>query len=127
MLSGDSTVRSYSFNGEIVELTYEDYDSDETYFITIQTPQVFTQATGGERIVHMRIESVLDKLAVEDNSGRYMLPDSFSKQMSVFNQGYHIFGGLKASEYPKAFILSKGPKILLCPIRSEEDIKIEKV
>lgn len=127
MLSGDSTVRSFSFNGEVVKLTYEDYDTDETFFVTIKTPQIFTQATGGEGMVHMRIEDVEGKLAVDEKSGRYILPDSFSKQMAAFNQGYHVFGGLKASEYPKAFVLSKGPKILLCPIRKEQDIEIKKV
>jgi len=126
MLSGDSTVKSYSFNGETVEFLYDDYDTDEEYRVKVETPQIFTQATGGEGIVHMRIEEISDKLEVEPKSGRYMMPSLFSKQMAIFKQGYHIFGSMKASEYPKAFILSKGTKILVCPIKSTDSVIIKK-
>lgn len=124
MLSGDSTVNSYSFDGRKVEFLFEDEESEETYSVVVETPIIFSESSRGIGCVHMRIEDSKGKLDIDKNSGRYFLPGTFSKQMAAINNGYHILAGLKADEYPKLFLLGHESKILLCPIKGSESVSI---
>ncbi len=124
MLSGDSTVHSFSFNGSRVEFTFDDNDSGKLYNIQVTTPIIYSEVTGGDGCVHMRIEATTDKLEINNKSGIFTLPEKFSQQMSAIRKGYHVIAGLKASEYPKVFLLVGDGTILLCPIKSESCISI---
>ncbi len=124
MLSGDSTVNGFSFDGKKVEFLFEDYDTEEIYTVVVETPIIFSQSNGGQGCVHMRIEESKGKLEINNESGRFFLPDTFPKQMSVINKGYHVLAGLKADEYSKVFMLVHASKVLFCPIKSDESVSI---
>lgn len=126
MLSGDSTVQEFNFNGCQVEFLFEDYDSDEDYLIKIKTPIVFSEAPSDEGCVHIRLESTANTLPVEPKSGRFILPSKFEQQMAAIRKGFHVLAGLKASEYQKIFTLQGSEKILVCPIKNDKSITIEK-
>ena len=124
MLSGDSTVKSFSYDGEIVEFIYEDYDSEKNYKIRITTPSIFSEVKGGQSCVHVRMEDSLGKLDIDEKSGRFYLPSTFPQQMALIKKGYHVLAGLKATEYKKVFLLIGYSKILLCPIKDETCVSI---
>ena len=125
LLSGDSTVESFNFNGNQIQFLYEDYDSDNNYEVIVNTPIIFSEIAGGKNIVHMRIEDSIDKLIIDDKSGLFILPDSFPKQMQAIKKGYHVLAGLKASEYRKVLKLIGNGIIVLCPIKNEDSVEIK--
>lgn len=126
MLSGDSTVRFFSFNGKKLEFLYDDYESEVVYRVVVETPIIYSEATGGEGCVHMRTEPSLDKLDVDTKSNLFVLPSEFGKQMAAIRKGYHVLAGLKANEYPKVFILQGNGIIAFCPVEGEESVSITK-
>ncbi|MEM7336076.1 MAG: hypothetical protein AAF490_28610 [Chloroflexota bacterium] len=123
MLSGDSTVRSFSFDGKKVVFVFEDNETDQHYQFEIQTPLIFSETPNGIDCVHIRLEDSTGFLDIDSQSGRFILPPSFSKQMQKTKKGLHILVGLKAKEYPMLFSLVSYDYLLRCPIKSEEDIK----
>ncbi|MBD3647872.1 MAG: hypothetical protein HUJ31_10570 [Pseudomonadales bacterium] len=127
MLSGDSTVESFSFDGEKAVFDFDDYDSDKKYKVVVKTPIIFTESTGDRGCVHMRIEAPISRLEIDEASGIYILPPGFPHQMSVIKKGFHVFVGLKAAVYKKAFLLVGSSKIILCPIKSESCVSISPV
>lgn len=126
MLSGDSTVNAFSFNGRQVSFLYEDFDSDECYRVVIDTPMIYSEIAGGKNCVHMRLEGSDGKLSVDPKSKLFVLPGEFSKQMAVIKRGFHILAGLNSERYKMIFILQGNGKILVCPVEGEESVSIQR-
>ena len=125
MLSGDSTVEKFSFDGQEVVFLYEDNETEKTFRVKVETPMVYSEISGGRDCVHLRLEDSTDKLVIDENSGLFILPGEFSKQMASINKGHHVLAGLKAAEYKKILILQGYGRILVCPIKDEKSISIE--
>ena len=125
MLSGDSTVENFTFDGQEAVFLYEDEQSEKTFRVKVETPIVYSEIPGGRDCVHLRLEDSIDKLAIDENSGRYILPGEFSKQMAIIKKGHHVLAGLKATEYTKILILQGYGRILVCPFKDEKSISIE--
>lgn len=126
MLSGDSTVAAFSFNGRRVSFLYEDDESDATYRVEVETTIIYSETGGGQGCVHMRLEPSEGTLEIDAKSKRFILPGSFAKQMAAINKGYHVLAGLDSTQYTMLFILQGQEKIIVCPVKGEQSISIEK-
>ncbi|MCG8313633.1 MAG: hypothetical protein MI976_10485 [Pseudomonadales bacterium] len=124
MLSGDSTVKSFSFDGEKVQFEFHDYETEKVYNVIVDTPIVYSESPGDEGCVHMKIESSLDKMPIDKVSGLFVLPGDFKKQMAIINKGYHVLAGLKSSVYMHVFILRGTSKIIVCPIKDQDSVRV---
>ena len=126
-LSGDSTVKSFSFDGENLTFEYEDDELDETFHVCVKTDRVFSESVAGEGCVHIRLESFANYLVVEEISGIYTMPAEFHLQMVAIRTGYHLGLGLKSEEFESLFLVVGSGIICACPIRGESDINVESV
>ena len=126
MLSGDSTVRFFSFNAKKLEFLYNDSEKETVFRVVVETLIIYSEVTWGEGCVHMRIEPSEDKLEIDKKSNLFILPFEFGKQMAAIKKGHHILAGLKPTEYRSLFILHGNGVIALCPIAGEESVSIKK-
>lgn len=124
MLSGDSTVKSFSFDGTKVQFDFEDYETEKTYKVVVETHIVYSESSGENGCVHIRIEDSLDKLPIDSASGVFILPGEFKKQMAIINKGYHVLLGLNSKIYKNVFILQGYSKIIVCPIKGQDNVQV---
>lgn len=126
-LTGDSTVRDVRFVNSTASLLYEDYESDRTYRLSVDTCNVYSEASHESDSVHIEFRDLRAILLVDPASGRYMLPAEFGKQMAVHRKLGHLAVGLKASSFPLMLVV-RGYKVLLAtPINSEDHVTLTEV
>jgi len=123
-LNGDSTVKNMRYEDGKAKCIFIDGDSENIYSIQVRTEMFFSENCSEEGSVSVAIYSLKDYIPVDKQSGRYIAPSDFGKQMNLYKKGLNLALGKKLSEYPYFFMISGYKVIFGCPIKSEEDINV---
>jgi len=124
---GDSTLSNLEFKDGEVSFLFEDYDTDKKFRVSIKTNSFYSEASEEEGSVHLRLELISEILDVDGNSGIYIMPSEFNKQMVVNKKHYNLALGLRSKEYPFMFLASGSCKLLVCAVKNEKEISINEV
>lgn len=123
-LAGDSTVLSVSYTRGVALVQFVDGDSDEELVIEVPANRFRSDAGAERRSVHVEFVLLQEVLPVDAQSGLYMLPSDFGRQMAASRRGLNLAVGLRQSEYPLLLRISGYRLLLAAPIQSKESIVV---
>lgn len=126
-LSGDSTVTYLKYANGVVDFNFEDGESDIEYKISIRTQRFVSETSQADGAAHIRIVNLSDVLPVDKKSKIYIMPSGFGEQMKINRNFYNLALGLKSTEYPFMLVVEGNSKILVCPIKGENEVEINEV
>lgn len=126
-LSGDSSMRGLHWKSGSVSFIFEDYDTEKTFKIEIEAQRFYSEKDEEEGSVHLRLEKAIEFLPIEKRSKIYIMPDDFGKQMELNRRGFQVMLGLDSRDYPFILTAQGYKKLLVCPVKKEEDVKIQQV
>ena len=125
-LGGDATVTNVRFEGGIVRFRYRTF-MDAEFDISVPTNLLYSNCQAEEGSFHIRVNRIAEHLPGEPQSGRYVAPIDFGQQMQMAYEGYQLALGLKASEYPFLLQVRGFNMLIVCPLRSVEQARVEPV
>lgn len=126
-LNGDSTVTCLKYEDGVVYFDFEDGETGKDYKISVNTQRFASEASEVYGAAHIRVIDLIDVLPVDEKSKIYIMPCEFGEQMKINKNFYNLALGLKSTEFPFMLVVQGNNKILVCPIKSENEVKIDEV
>lgn len=126
-LCGDSTVQFINYQDNVI-LKYEDYDSDKTFEIIIETDTVYSML--GFKPVHPVFVKVLEAceyIKVDTVTTKYVAPEDSIELIKLCREGLHLLLGKQSSEWRYLFQVRDRGVLFACPVKSFSNIKISEL